>query len=281
MIMDVKVLFDKEYYFPGETINADVSMQGNVNSSVRKIQIKLFGRETVTFKYQSGEYQSTASEEVYFYSNKVVIQPVQDLVNYRGKISITTPIDVVESYQSDIAKVFHGIEIELDKKWKLDQRFSYPTIVKRTYNQEVKPIKKETKFVTFDLPQNIYSSGALIKYRYFMNLYEGFRGLRLELHQSTLGNAHGHAYRKSKRISTKIINQEINEPYLLPQGAKSIKGKNFQVSYFLRFIVDRAFKRDYRLDIPIVIEEKDEGFCPSCGAQITGDFYCIECGNKL
>ncbi len=278
--MNIQVTFDKEYYLPGETMNAEVAIQDR-NNEVRKVRINLYGRETVRFKIRSGKHSYTAMEEIDLYANSITIQPVEGQNIYRGKISVIIPLDVAGSYHSENVNVFHGIEVELDQKWKPDQRYYYPTDVRNLYNNKITPIKTETKFVTFELPQNVYSSGDLVKYRFILNLFEGFRALRLDLFRFILGQARGEGYMNTERISTQSVDLEFQKPFLLPKRIKTIRGINFQIDYFFKFVVDRALKKDYTLQIPIIIQDRVERFCPSCGAQITGDLYCTVCGNKI
>lgn len=308
--MQVDVQFDKEQYYPGETVKAQFMISGPYHGRARAIRMELASGEDVGVTYHTGSGNNrrkhTAwSRIVYsraFHSLEIPEFESQQIIDLSYQLP-NFPSDHIDAYEFD---VYHRAKVTLDIARGSDENyiFAVPVVSLPAMEMAGKSVVQRSDNFEVTISTSTGYTGDRISVQVVATGQKKYRSIRIELEQKLNKFVGRH---RSKHVTknvlarfepTDMVNTEVDIP-MLPYS--TINGKAFEILTYLKIVVDVAMAKDENVvfDFPYFKSSRNmhevapaydpepvKGeafiFCSNCGKENTPPVkFCDGCGEEI
>ena len=308
--MQVNVQFDKEQYYPGETVQAQFMISGPYHSRARAIRMELASGEDVGVTYHTGSgnnrrKRTAWSRIVYsraFHSLAIPEFESQQMIELSYQLP-NFPSDHIDSHEFD---VYHRAKVTLDIARGSDENYSFgvPVVSLPAMEMEKRSVVLRSENFEATVSTSTGYTGDRISVQVIATGQKKYRSIRIELEQRL--NKFVGRHRSSKVTKnvlatfepTDMVHTKVDIP-MLPYS--TISGEAFEILTYLKIVIDVAMAKDENVvfDFPYFKSPRNlheaapaydpepvKGeaiiFCSNCGKENTPPAqFCAECGEKI
>ena len=308
--MQVTVQFDKEQYYPGDTVNAQFIISGPYHSRARAIRMELASGEDVGVTYHTGSgnnrrKRTAWSRLVYsraFHSLGIPEFESQQIIDLSYQLP-NFPSDHIDAYEFD---VYHRAKVTLDIARGSDENyiFAVPVVSLPAMEMEMSSVVQRSDNFEVTISTSTGYTGDRLSVQVVATAQKKYRSIRIELEQRL--NKFVGRHRSSKVTKnvlatfepTDMVNTHVDIP-MLPYS--TISGEAFEIFTYLKIVVDVAMAKDENVVFdfpyfksprslhevaPAYDQEPVKGeafiFCSNCGRENTPPAeFCDGCGEKI
>lgn len=301
--MEFQIQFDKEQYFPGDTVSARFTVYGEPHKNTRGIRFILRSGENIAVTVTRSTGKHTHQETIWertVYNEQMTELPIEQCIfPQEMQLQMTLPQFNSENHAEEQRfHIYHIGRIEVDIARRVDEFYEqYIPLIPIPIQPEIQKPEAIQDGLMVRLQQIPQFPNDQFSYEINMQEEQKFRSIRVELIQERKKLVRNH--RREKKYK-EMINQHQDQSYLNALGNlptvpySSIMGTAFEINTYLQFVFDRKLKKDINIRIPIPYYlqrvngeyRQKEGIsgnaCNSCGFLNPYEAeFCSECGLQL
>lgn len=303
--MQAEVQFDKDKYFPGDTLVAKFSLKGPFHNKSRNIQIRLESGEKIGVEYSTGSGNSRQThtawgDEIYADANEFMDIPHDSMGYIEQTLKYKIPemyTDKIDEYKFD---VFHRATVKLDIAMAKDEHFIFdiPLITGKPENIKSRPVEITENDVQLNISKDVGCVGDTIDGSFMLSKMKKMRGFRIEFEQMVFKKVGRHSDRiKRKYVLLELPGDEFHTfQFTVPKlDFQHIDGSYFALHTTLKLVVDIPLSRDINIPIDFMYfhnklpesysfgekKKSNSSYCINCGSILDQEAtFCGECGTQ-
>ncbi|MCY3414945.1 MAG: zinc-ribbon domain-containing protein [Candidatus Heimdallarchaeota archaeon] len=300
--MDAQILFNKDQYYPGEIVEATFIINGPFHGRSRELILELISGEDVGVVYHTGSgknrRQKVAWSKLAIAEAREVL-PVPEMGSLTYSLKYRLPPTPLDSHLSQYLRLYHQARVKLDISMASDEEVVVNIPIVSIPLQEMQKIAAKGESLNFvaNINQSSGYTGDIVSLQLLAKQSKKYRSIRVELEQVV--NKQVGRHRKRIARTTVLTTSQPMDLFLvdlpIPElSLSSLTGQAFEVSTFLKVVIDIAFATDENIvfDFPYFKGSRDlhanqknvssAGFCHSCGSPLELNAkFCPECGTSI
>lgn len=300
--MEANVIFDKEIYRTGDTVNAKFILQGPYHKNSKNILLELRSGENVAITYSTGSGKTRRTHTIW--ARQLYNESVQNLEipidegTREFDLQMKLPEFPTENMNADNFHIYHEASVKLDISRRADENctFQIPLVAQPMSEMEIKSQSITSENFNITISHDRGFTNDTLRVDIVQEKEFKYRSIRVEFHQKL----HKWVGRRSDSHSEKTmlatfdpqqyISQEFNIPHLT---YSTLKGNNYTIDTILKIVIDKSMAKDenhefifdyYKIERAqfMKTDPSAELTCPFCGFKndLSGPF-CEECGEQV